>query len=147
MEDGMTGEAEQATAEAIAALRARVQGVETGFPRIVAPAEATPAGTPYLRSPGVALLARPQVSMGGLADFLGGFAPDLRFPQYLDDPTLLSPAAQVCKAAGQLCYASFGPKRTLNADAARYFRNIKESGHGSVLEHACFTFLFYGISR
>src|SRR5579862_8189464 len=132
----MAGESHQVTQEELAAQRARVQGAEAGFPRLLAPTAATDAGTPYLSSPGVALLARPQVSLEGLADFLDGFAPDLHFPQYLNDPTPLSPAAQVCKVAGQLCYASFSPKRTLNADAARYFRNIKESGHGSVLEHA-----------
>jgi len=93
------------------------------------------------------MLARPDVSIGGMADFLAGFDPDLRFPRYLDDPTGLTPAARLCKAAGQVCYASFGPKRTYNADAARYFRNIMESGHGSVLEHANFTLLFHGISR
>ena len=93
------------------------------------------------------MLAKPSVNVAGLADFLKGFAPELQFSQYLDDPTPLSRVAQLCKTAGQLCYMSFGPKRTYNADAARYFRNIMESGHGSVLEHANFSFLFYGISR
>jgi thymidylate synthase (FAD) len=93
------------------------------------------------------MLARPQVSIAGMADFLGGFSADLNFAQYLDDPTELPPGAQLCKTAGQVCYASFGVKRTYNADAARYFRNIMESGHGSVLEHASYTLLFFGISR
>jgi len=53
----------------------------------------------------------------------------------------------LCKIAGQVCYMSFGPKRTLNANAARYFDNLKSSGHGSVFEHASFSFLLYGISR
>src|SRR5580693_6953283 len=100
----MAGQAEQVTEEGLEALRAQLQGTETGFPRIIAPVKSTPAGTPYLGAPGVALLARPQVAIEGLADFLGGFAPSLHFPQYLDDPTPLSPAAQVCKVAGQLCY-------------------------------------------
>jgi thymidylate synthase (FAD) len=125
-----------------------IQRDAAGFPLIPSPAFATEsAGTPYLRAPGVALLARPQVAAANLADFLGGFAPELHFTQYLDDPTPLTPGTQICKTAGQLCYMSFAPKRTLNADADRYFLNIKESGHGSVLEHANFTFLFYGISR
>ncbi len=124
-----------------------VSGVETGYPSVASPALFTPQGTPYLQAPGVALIAKPQVSVGNFADFLGGFAPELHFMQYLDDPTPLPDGAQVCKAAGQLCYASFAPKRTLNADAERYFANIREHGHGSVLEHANFTFLFYGISR
>ena len=125
----------------------QVQQAETGFPLVSSPALTTPAGTPYLRVPGVALLSKPDVNVANLADFLGGFSPDLHFLQYLDDPTPLSPAAQLCKTAGQLCYASFAPKRTLNADADRYFRNILDSGHGSVLEHANFSFVFYGISR
>src|SRR5579871_3589714 len=128
-------------------LRGRVQVNAAGFPLIPSPAFATAEGTPYLRTPGVALLAKPQVAVDNLADFLGGFAPELHFTQYLNDPTLLTPASSICKTAGQLCYMSFAPKRTLNADADRYFRNIKESGHGSVLEHANFSFLFYGISR
>ncbi len=118
-----------------------------GYSHVDAAAEATANGTPYLKEPGVALLARSQSSLGGFRPFLEGFSPDLRFPEYLDDPGLLEPGAQLCKAAGQLCYASFGPKRTHNADAGRYFANIRSSGHGSVLEHASFSFLLYGVSR
>lgn len=124
-----------------------VQGTESGYPLVPSPPCFTERGTPYLQTPGVALLAKPQVQIGNLADFLGGFAPELQFPQYLDDPTPLTPGTALCKAAGQICYASFAPKRTLNADASRYFANIREQGHGSVLEHANYTFLFYGISR
>lgn len=124
-----------------------VAGAETGFPYIAAPTFATPAGTPYLRSPGVHLISKPHVSVSSLSEFLGGFQPDLQFGQYLDDPDELPSGTKLCKVAGQLCYASFGPKRTYNKDAERYFRNIKESGHGSVLEHANFTLLCYGISR
>ncbi len=121
--------------------------IEAGYPAIDAPAFVTERGAAYLREPGVAMLARPQVHLTNLAEFLGGFDPKLNFPAYLNDPDELPPGAQICKAAGQLCYASFSPKRTMNASAERYFNNIKESGHGSVLEHANFTFLFYGISR
>lgn len=125
----------------------RVCGAESGYPYIASPSFTTPNGTPYLRAPGVHLVSKPSVSLDSLRDFLGGFSPDLNFEQYVDDPTALEPGAQLCKLAGQVCYASFGVKRSYNADADRYFRNIKESGHGSVLEHANFSFLFYGISR
>ena len=124
-----------------------MQNLDSGYPAIASPSYNTERGTPYLRVPGVALLARPQVHLANFADFLGGFDPKLKFPAYLDDPDELTPGAQICKAAGQLCYASFSPKRTMNANAERYFNNIRESGHGSVLEHANYTFLFYGISR
>jgi thymidylate synthase (FAD) len=128
-------------------LRMTVRGCESGYPFIPAPTLTTDKGTPYLRSPGVHLLARPAVALESVREFLEGFDPALQFGQYVEDPTALSPAAQLCKLAGQVCYASFGPKRTYNRDAARYFQNIKESGHGSVLEHASFSFLIYGISR
>ncbi len=130
-----------------APLHAQVTGAETGFPSISAPVSRTPSGTYYLTQPGVTLLSKPQVYLPNLAPFLEGFDPSLEFPHYLEDTTPLPDSALLCKAAGQLCYASFGPKRTHNDGAARYFRNILASGHGSVLEHANFSFLFYGISR
>ncbi len=135
------------TAVEVEQMTVRVSGEETGFPKIESPACATAAGTPYLQAPGVALLCRPEVRVANLDGFLEGFSPDLDFRQYTADPTPLPAGAQLAKAAGQLCYASFGRKRTMNADAERYFENIRASGHGSMLEHANFTFVFYGISR
>ncbi len=107
----------------------------------------TSRGTSYLQSPGVVMLSYPKVNVGGLEGFLGGFDESLDFPDYLLDPALLPTGSYLCKIAGQLCYMSFGPKRTKNADAQRYFDNIKSSQHGSVLEHANYSFLLYGISR
>lgn len=118
-----------------------------GFPAIHSPVRQTASGVPYLQAPGVVLLAKPAVNLAGLRGFLEGFDPGLRFAEYLDDPTALDPGAQLCKVAGQVCYASFGPRRTHNAQASRYFTNIKASGHGSVLEHASYSALIYGVSR
>jgi len=117
------------------------------FPAIHSQVHHTAAGTPYLREPGIVLIAQPQVDLSGLRGFLEGFDPELEFPAYLDDPVQLPPAEQLVKVAGQLCYASFGPKRTLNERAQAYLDHIKESGHGSVCEHANFTFLLYGVDR
>jgi thymidylate synthase (FAD) len=121
--------------------------VADGFPAIHTTVHHTKAGTPYLKSPGVVMLARPRTNVAGLAGFLEGFDPDLRFPEYLDDPTRLPDSSQLCKTAGQVCYASFGPRRTTNENAAAYFERLTSAGHGSVLEHANFSFLLYGISR
>src|SRR3712207_6301601 len=93
------------------------------------------------------MLARPRTNLAGLGGFLEGFDPDLHFPAYIDDPTRLPDSSQLCKTAGQLCYASFGPRRTTNENAAAYFERLTSAGHGSVLEHASFSFLLYGISR
>jgi len=121
--------------------------VVDGFPAIDSPMHHTRAGTPYLKGPGVVMFAKPQTNVAGLAGFLEGFDPDLRFPEYLDDPTRLPDSSQLCKTSGQVCYGSFGPKRTKNEHAAAYFERLTSAGHGSVLEHASFNFLLYGISR
>lgn len=107
----------------------------------------TARNTPYLKAPGVGLISMPNVSLEAIKGFLDGFDAELGFGEYLNDSDPLPAAETLCKAAGQLCYMSFGTRRTKNADAGKYFDNIKSSGHGSVLEHANFTFLFYGISR
>ena len=121
--------------------------INQGFPAIHAATHRSPQGTPYLQAPGVVLLAKPQVQLDALQPFLEGFEETLQFAQYLDDPIELASGAQLCKLAGQTCYASFSPKRTMNENAQRYFENLITSGHGSVLEHANFSFLLYGISR
>ncbi len=121
--------------------------VADGFPAMHSPVFHTRAGTAYLRAPGVVMLARPQTNVAGLAGFLEGFDPSLRFPEYLDDPTPLPDSSQLCKIAGQTCYASFGERRTRNENAAAYFERLTSAGHGSVLEHSSFSFLLYGISR
>ena len=121
--------------------------VSDGFPAIHSPVSRTDAGTAYLKAPGIVMLARPRTNVAGLEGFLEGFDEGLRFPEYLDDPTELPDSSQLCKTAGQLCYASFGPRRTTNENAAAYFGRLTSAGHGSVLEHANFSFLLYGISR
>ena len=118
-----------------------------GFPAIHSPVFHTGSGTPYLKAPGVIMLARPRTNVAGLAGFLEGFDPELGFTEYLDDPTRLPDSSQLCKTAGQTCYMSFGPRRTTNENAAAYIERLTSAGHGSVLEHASFSFLLYGISR
>ena len=118
-----------------------------GFPAIHSPVFHTEEGTAYLRAPGVVMLAHPQTNVAGLAGFLEGFECELGFPAYIDDPTRLPDSSQLCKTAGQTCYMSFGIKRTKNENAAAYFERLTSAGHGSVLEHASFSFLLYGVSR
>ncbi|WP_235401273.1 FAD-dependent thymidylate synthase [Rubrobacter aplysinae] len=75
-----------------------------GFPTVHSPVRHTPAGTYYLRSPGVVTLSKPQTNVSGLAGFLEGFDPGLGFPAYIDDPTELPGSSQLAKTAGQLCF-------------------------------------------
>jgi thymidylate synthase (FAD) len=101
--------------------------------------EATPVQ--IIREPRVTLIARQQ------------FLP----PEHIRWRSDSDVAGQaVAEFAGRLCYLSFGedagmegghrtiPGRTTNAS---YLENILRTKHGSVLEHAVWTFLFEGISR
>ena len=48
---------------------------------------------------------------------------------------------------GQICYLALGKKRTPFDKVGEYLGRIMEQRHGSVLEHANFTFLFLGVDR
>lgn len=116
-----------------------------GQPAIHSAPTKTAGGTPYLMAAGVALLSRPAVNLVQLAPFIKGF-PQFDGTNYVKD-TLPDHGANLCKTAGQVCYLSFGDKRSKSTDASKYFANIMAQGHGSVLEHANYSFLFYGIDR
>lgn len=103
----------------------------------------TKKGTRYLKSPGAAVIAQTDTNLENLEPFLREFD----FEGYLDDPVFLESGEALSKFGGQLCYMAMGEKRTHNEDAGRYFNNIKEQGHGSVLEHASVSVFMYGISR
>ena len=79
-------------------------------------------------------------------DFIDPLFPD-QTEAYFEDETLCGDGAQLAKFAGQLCYLSFGPQRSRNAQASEYLRHIKESGHGSVFEHVNYSVLLWGVSR
>lgn len=100
---------------------------------------------PYLREPGVVLLAQTATYLEPLCQFLKGLGEE--FVGYLDDPITLDSGTALSKFAGQICYIALGEKRTKNDEAQKYFKNIKEQQHGSVLEHPVYTFLLYGIDR
>ncbi|HXG11180.1 MAG TPA: FAD-dependent thymidylate synthase [Gemmataceae bacterium] len=51
----------------------------------------------------------------------------------------------LAEVAGRLCYMSFARPRPGGNKA--YLDHIKEVGHGSVLEHAVWNFIFTGVSR
>jgi thymidylate synthase (FAD) len=107
--------------------------------------EASTKPVTYLKEAGVALITQPHTDLSGVKNFLEKF--NKRYENYLLDPVVLSDADQLAKFAGQSCYFSFGEKRTWNEDASKYFENIKEQAHGSVVEHPTFSFFVWGIDR
>ena len=124
-----------------------LNGRRDRFPGFVASPHETRAGRRYFTEPGVLLVARPEFNRGPLRAFLDGFPEELNFNDFMQDAPMQHPGTELIKTAGQLCYMSFGPNRSKNADAQKYIDNILRSGHGSVLEHAQYSFLIYGVGR
>jgi thymidylate synthase (FAD) len=90
-----------------------------------------------IREPQIYIIGRQIVPQ----DQLDGFLADNGFSWQTDTSV---PAEQLIEIAGRLCYTSYGKGRKSNQD---YIRHILEVGHGSVIEHAVWSFLFTGISR
>lgn len=70
----------------------------------------------------------------------------------LPPPGAATDAALAVALAGKRCYNSFEPGLNPNvtkirADLTAYLDNVLASGHGSVLEHAVFTFAVEGVTR
>lgn len=123
----------------------------------------TANGTPYLKEPGVALIAMPRFLPENVSPFIKSYGDLFNAKEYVDDfyeegfaehperdmqhYRKLSDAEELIKFAGQNCYLSFGEKRTKNDEAQKYLDHIKSSGHGSVMQHAQFVFIFWGIDR
>ena len=84
----------------------------------------------------------------GLRPFLEGFGADLDFAQYIDDPTHADTRRPAAEDGRADVLRELRPRSArYNENAKRYFGNLSSSGHGSVYEHATFSFLCYGISR
>ncbi len=98
------------------------------------------------------LIARTQVNYESTKEwlrFLG--VSNEGIAKTIDDEKLTDPSLAVA-VSGKRCYKSFEPKLNPNVsrvreDYAEYFDNILKSGHGSVLEHASFTFAIENVSR
>lgn len=91
-----------------------------------------------LTAPTVYVLARQQMAAGELDRFLADHG-----VTWQTDTTIA--AETVTETAGRVCYMSFARPRP--GGNAAYLDHIKEVGHGSVLEHASWTFLITGVSR
>ena len=91
-----------------------------------------------VREPIVYLLGRQTVDETELARFLA----DHGVAWQTDTEVAGECLAEV---AGRVCYMSFAKPRPGGNQA--YVNHILEVGHGSVLEHAVWNFLFTGISR
>jgi thymidylate synthase (FAD) len=90
------------------------------------------------REPTIYVLGRQTVDDGELDRFLADHG-----VSWETDTEVAAEA--LCETAGRVCYMSFARPRP--GGNAVYLGHIKEVGHGSVLEHAVWNFLFTGVSR
>ncbi|MGH8575161.1 MAG: FAD-dependent thymidylate synthase [Gammaproteobacteria bacterium] len=103
-------------------------------------------------TPEVELIARPSVDLDALERYLKivGGESWLEMRKAQDDG--LNPGQLLIEASGRACYKSWqeglNPNVTrIRRDQQEYFLNLLRSGHGSVLEHANYTFLIHDVSR
>jgi thymidylate synthase (FAD) len=103
--------------------------------------------------PQVFLIARPSVDLGGMRGYLesvgGASWLDRRVEESDGSPNA---AELLVEFGGRACYRSWEPGLNPNVtrvrtDRAEYFANILRSQHGSVLEHANFSFALRNVSR
>src|SRR5436309_4693411 len=104
-------------------------------------------------TPQVFLIARPSLDLDGMRGYLesvGGESwLDRRTGQAGGQP---NPGEMLVEFGGRLCYRSWEPGLNPNVsrirtDRREYFENILRSQHGSVLEHANYSFALRNCSR
>ncbi len=105
-------------------------------PRPLVPADAECESDPMPVQP-LCIVREPEVHLVARQEWLGD--------PYIDWSTDTTIAAEkIVEFAGRHCYMSFNKGRKTNAS---YVTHLLEMGHGSVLEHAVYTFRIWGVSR
>jgi thymidylate synthase (FAD) len=104
-------------------------------------------------TPSVHLIARPQLDLAGMRAYLedvgGASWLDRRLEESGGAP---NPGELLVEFAGRACYRSWEPGLNVNVtrvrtDRREYFENLLRSAHGSVLEHASYSFALRNVSR
>lgn len=98
--------------------------------------------------PEVFLIAKPQIDVEAMKEYLqkvGGI-------EWAGRTWNAPDAERLIEFAGRLCYRSWEPGLNANVtkvreDRGEYLENVLRSGHGSVLEHASFSFVIHNASR
>ena len=112
------------------------QAVADALARSLTPADAECESDPAPVQP-LRIVREPEVHLVARQEWLGDPA-----IEWSTDTTVAG--EQLVEFAGRHCYMSFNKGRKTNAS---YITHILEMGHGSVLEHAVYTFRIWGVSR
>lgn len=112
--------------------------------------------TRIIDSPEVFLVAKPSFEWDNVLQYLKkvGDRTDTNAQQWITRAyeTTASDGEALVEFGGRLCYRSWVPGANVNVskvreDSREYLGNILASGHGSVLEHANYSFVFDDVSR
>jgi thymidylate synthase (FAD) len=101
-------------------------------------------------TPSVHLIARTAVDTAGMRGYLESVGGESWLERVLQDQP--NDAELLVEFAGRACYRSWEPGLNANVTRVRtdrraYLENILHSAHGSVLEHASFSFALRNVSR
>lgn len=101
-------------------------------------------------APEVFLISRPSLITENIAAYLDevGGREWLDAPHRADQPS----GEKLVEFAGRMCYRSWKPGLNKNVtrvrkDSTEYLQNVIRSEHGSVIEHAQYSFIFHNVSR
>lgn len=100
--------------------------------------------------PSIQLIAKPSIDWETIRDYLGEVG-GLSWADRVEEAE--SPDGEdLIEFAGRMCYRSWEPGLNPNVgkvrtDSASYIGNVVASQHGSVLEHANYTFILHNVSR
>lgn len=105
--------------------------------------------------PKVHLIAFPAIHWDNLktyVDSVGGYSWTDRIGKMIGPGGEMRDGEALVEAAGRICYRSWAPQLNANVrhvreDSSAYLLNILQTKHGSVLEHANYSFIFEDVSR
>jgi thymidylate synthase (FAD) len=109
-----------------------------------------------LTEPIVHLIGRPEIDWPAVQNYLKSIGASEQawsaLIDHTDTYTTTGSGQPLTEIAGRLCYRSWEPGlnpnvKKVRTDKAEYFENILKSGHGSVLEHATYNFIWENVSR
>ena len=103
-------------------------------------------------APSIYLIARPSLDLEGLTAYLRDVGGESWLGMRIDQGEQPNPGELLVEFAGRACYRSWEPGLNPNVtrirtDQREYLANILRSAHGSVLEHASYSFALRNVSR
>ena len=104
-------------------------------------------------TPGVYLIARPSIDLDGMRAYLRDVGGESWLDRRVEEAEGAPNGGQlIVEFGGRACYRSWEPGLNPNVtrvrtDRREYFENLLRSAHGSVLEHASYSFALRNVSR